>query len=335
MELSRTGRLAALTTAVFFALAGCGGAASTVPQGAMTQSRPHMASTYNSILYVMRYSKYVDMLTYPGLKAIGTFTYPDNRPFGQACPDDLTGSIYFPNSSGQPNAGLLEYADGGTAPIGSLEPTPGHFAVNCAVDPSTGNIAVVLATRAQTSSYVGIYAPGSSHPTKYGYPNLRWYASCRYDSSGNLFVLGETNAYQSVLLELPKGSSKLTKLSLHVKAYITLGFPIQWDGSYITIQSLNLENRILTILRLSVSGSATTVVGKTELRGAAMAVWIQDGNTVITGRYPNHLEGHRNIAFYNYPGGRLRSVFRGLEYKENQILSLAVATLPSGSHKRK
>jgi hypothetical protein len=138
-----------------------------------------------------------------------------------------------------------------------------------------------------------------------------------------------------VLLELPKGSSKLTKLSLHVKAYITLGFPIQWDGSYITIQSLNLENRILTILRLSVSGSAATVVGKTELRGAAMAVWIQDGNTVITGRYPNHLEGHRNIAFYNYPGGRLRSVFRGLEYKENQILFLAVATLPSDSHKRK
>jgi hypothetical protein len=323
-------------------LAGCNGSQAgvpgTIPQGAMTttQGRAHQATTYNTILYVSRYSNYVDMLTYPGLKAIGSFTYPNNTPFGQACPDDLTGNIYFPNYSGQPNAGLLEYADGGTAPIGSLKPTPGHFAVNCAVDSMTGNIAVVLATTAQTSSYIGVYAPGSSRPTKYGYPNLRWYASCRYDSSGNLFILGETNTYQSSLLELPKGGSKLMKLSLRLKAYITLEFPIRWDGSYITIQSLDVGNGVLTIYRISVSGSAAKIVGKTELHGAAMSLWIQDGNTVITGRQAKSREGYRNVAFYDYPaGGRPRSVFRGLKDEGNQILGLAVATLPSGSHIRK
>jgi hypothetical protein len=319
-------------------LAGCGGQSATpnaMPQGfaGAAQSRAHQATTYNSILYVGRYSKYVDMLTYPGLKAVGSFTYPTNQPFGQPCPDDLTGSIYFPAYDAQGNSELLEYADGGTMPIGSLKPPVGYLAVNCAVDPTTGNIAVVLGTTARTSGYIGVYAPGSSHPTKYTYPKLGWYASCRYDGSGNLFVLGVTTS-QSFFLELPKGGSKLTKVSLHLKAFI-FAYPMLWDGSYITVETSNVQNRILTIFHISVSGSSASVVGKTELHGAGMAVWIQDGNTVITGRFPTSFRRYRDIAFYDYPGGRLQNIFAGLKYKKNQILSLTVAMPPSGSHIRK
>ena len=316
-------------------LAACGGRAvgpTAIPRGVTAQSRAHHAATPSAILYVNRYSKYVDMLTYPGLKRVGSFTYPNNTPFGQPCPDDLAGSIYFPNYSGQPNAGLLEYADGGTTPIGSLKPPAGYSAVNCAVDPTTGNIAVVLSTTARTA-IIGVYPPGSSHPTKYAYPHLRWYASCRYDSSGNLFVLGETTTYQSLFLELPKGGSELTKLSLKLSAY-TLDFPILWDGSNITIQYLSVENYVLTIYRISVSGSVASVIGKTKLRRAAKAVWIQDGNTVITGRYPTNVNRYRVIAFYDYPSGKLRSIFQGLPYKKNQIIFLAVATPASRSRAR-
>ncbi len=316
-------------------LAACGAQAagpSAVPPGLTAQKPTRHATTQSAIVYVGRYSKYVDMLSYPGLKFVGSFTYPSKQPFGQACPDDLTGSIYFPAYDAQGNSELVEYAHGGTTQIGSLKPPVGYLAVNCAIDPTTGNIAVVLGTTARTSGYIGIYAPGSNHPTKYSYPKLRWYAYCRYDGSGNLFVLGVTTS-QSFFLELPKGGKTLTKLSLPLKAYI-FAYPILWDGSYITVETGNVQNHILTILRISVSGSSAKVVGKTDLHGAAMAIWIQDGNTVITGRYPRNLKHYRDLGFYDYPSGKLQSIFQGLPYKKNQIQFLAVATSSSGSRAR-
>jgi hypothetical protein len=321
-------------------LSGCGGSqpatSGIVPQSVAAQGQAHtQTSSYNSILYANQVN-FVTMLSYPELKAIGRFRYPNKKEFGNGCPDDRTGNIYFPLDGHyfSPGVGLTEYVVGGTKPIGSLKPSRGHFAVNCAVDPTTGNIAVVLGTQSPNKSGVGIYTPGSRRPVTYEYPSLRWYASCVYDNTGNLFIEGETNKSPFLLLELPKGSNKLMKLSLNPKA-VTLDFPVQWDGKYITIEYLALSTGVLTIYRISVSGSKATVVGKTELRHASRAVWLQNGNTAIAGRCCSDSSASY-IAFYDYPaGGNPTSIFKGLRNKHGgakpsrEVIGLTVATVPS------
>ena len=165
---------------------------------------------------------------------------------------------------------------------------------------------------------------------------MRWYASCTYDASGNLFIEAETNKFQFLLLELPKGGNKLVPLTLHTKAI--LDFPIQWDGSYITIANLSIDTAVLTIYRISVSGAKATIVGKTELKGAGHAVWIE-GSTAISARCCKDNQAS-NVGFYDYPaGGTPRLIYRGLENmngrSRRQVLGLVVATLPSESGPRK
>jgi hypothetical protein len=345
MKASNLGRHALCSCVVVAMLAGCEGSQPPIgtpgatpqaaSQEAVTSQNPARgeSNSEKSILYVGQV-KVVTMLTYPGLKVLGRFSYPDRIEFGQGCPDDLTGNIYFPMASHyvRPGSGLVEYADGGTQLIGSLKPPSGDYAVNCAADPVTGDIAVVLGTQHDTG-VVGIYAPGSRRPVTFEYPNMRWYASCRYDRIGNLFIEGETNK-KTLFLELPKGGSKLIELSLHPKA-VTLAWPLLWDGSNITIESLSLESGVLTIYRISVSGSKATVVGKTELRGAGGAAWIQDSNTVITRRCCKQ-DNSSYVAFYDYPaGGKPESIFKGLRNKHGstkptrEVIGLTVATPPS------
>jgi hypothetical protein len=326
-------------------LGGCGGVENVtgaMPQRVTDQDQTFVnrSNSYGSILYASEHN-FVTMLTYPELKIIGRFRYPKNIELGQGCPNNATGTIYFPIAGHyvvHPGSALVEYADGGTKVIGSLNPPKGDYAVNCAVDPTTGNIAVVLGTP-HLAGFVGIYARGSRRPATYKYSNLHWSASCTYDSSGNLFIEGETDKYKFLLLELPKGGSQLTKISLHAKT-VTLGFPVEWDGSYITISSLSLETKVLTMDRISVSGTKATVVGTTELRGAAKDLWIQGDNTVITGRCCS-TNNASYVAFYAYPaGGKPQNIFKGLRNKHGgakpsrEVIGLAVATLPSVARRK-
>jgi hypothetical protein len=321
-------------------LAGCGGSQPPVaaPGGTSQQAvrLPNQlrGESSGSILYVSQ-GHHVTILTYPELRILGKFKNPTKYGLGQGCPDNVSGNIYFPMASHYVDlhvgSGLTEYADGGAKPIGSLKPPHGEYAVNCAVDATTGNIAVILGTE-QDSGEVGIYAPGSQRPVRFRYPDMHWYASCGYDDMGNLFVEGETNK-KFLFLELPKGGSKLIKLSLNPKK-VTLGFPVQWDGSYVTIEYLDLDTAILTIYRISVSGSKATEVGNTKLRGAGLNSWIQDGSTVITGRCCKDANSS-SVLFYNYPaGGKPRSVFKGLRKPHGgprrEVLGLVVATPLSG-----
>ena len=58
------------------AVAGCGGAGATVPQGAITQSRAHQASGSSGDLLYVTYGHEVYVLTFPTLKKVETFTPP-------------------------------------------------------------------------------------------------------------------------------------------------------------------------------------------------------------------------------------------------------------------
>jgi hypothetical protein len=62
----------ALGVIAALAFAGCGGAGTAVPQGAITQSRAHKASSSSGDLLYMAAPYGIMMLSYPDLKVVST-----------------------------------------------------------------------------------------------------------------------------------------------------------------------------------------------------------------------------------------------------------------------
>jgi hypothetical protein len=133
MELSRMGRV--LTTAVIFVLAGCGGGGSTVPQGAMTQSRAHQGTTSSGTLLYAVQDDSIEMLTYPQGTVFGTIHRIG--PWGLC--SDTSGDVWVTTDSSY----VYEYAHGGKRPIAKLDTGALGPLTGCSVDPRTGNLAVV------------------------------------------------------------------------------------------------------------------------------------------------------------------------------------------------
>jgi hypothetical protein len=335
MELSRMRRLAALTTAVIFVFAGCGGAGTTVPLGAMTQSRAHQASASRmllkakgeDLLYVVTNNE-TDIVTYPGLKKVGHLGRPVAF-YGTATSNPNNGDVLF--DSGVP----VEFSHLG-AFIGAFEPPTGYYSSDAAFDPTTNNIAVTVAEDGERSKggAVYVYTSLSGTPTKYVLSVLAP-SFLGYDGQGNLFVDGaDISDGEWTLMELPKGGSTFTTITLN-QAFKSMS-GIQWDGQYITLTDRT------TIYRLQISGSTGAVVGGTSLKGAFSDLgnfhnfWIQ-GSTVIG---PASVPGQQNskyLGFWDYPqGGKPIRLLKTLTtHRRSSIVDATVSVAPSGAHIRK
>lgn len=303
-------------------LAACGGPQSGVAPSALTPNHVirERSGSVRQVLYVNQYT-FITMLSYPDLTYIGKISYYGGNQYGEGCPDDAAGTIYFPYD--HTGSKLLEYADGGTEPIGSIAPPHGYEVVNCAVDPTTHKRAVVLGNN-QLTGEIGIYKPGSPKPAIFKYPNLRWYAYCRYDGTGNLFIQGETTKFEPLFLELHSGAPSLTKLSFKLK--LISPSPIWWDGSRIVVAIFNQPETVTTFYRLNISGDQANVTGKTILHHVGGGAWI-DGKSIVTGRCCRDFS-QNYIALFPYPsGGKPQRVFKGL--KGPEIIDISIAKPPT------
>ncbi len=158
--MKHLGRLAVLTTTVILALAGCGGAGTTVPPGAMTSPTHQILSKSwmlpeakgDDLLYATAAygSSDVYVYSYPEGKFVGNL---DLYASGYSCVDG-NGNIFFPGPYG-----TYEYAHGGSQPINYLSL---YAAFACSIDPVTGNLAVTTLGNA-----VYIYADAQGTPTEY------------------------------------------------------------------------------------------------------------------------------------------------------------------------
>jgi hypothetical protein len=245
------------------------------------------------------------MLSYPDLQAIGKLK--PGYTLQQGCPDNVTGHVYFqadPNSDDSEQ--LVEYPTGGTTQVGVLQPPSGYAFGNCNADPTTSNLAVITTKLNTGGGYITVYPAGSGEPQAFINPAFQYYMTCSYDSSGNLFVVGEKpGSGWASLAELPKNGSTFVDLSLN--QHIGFGF-LQWDGRYILSQAPPAHrDSPLTMYRIAISGTNANVVSKSTFKHAASEGWIQ-GNAVISPEY-----GKRNIsnlAFYKYPkGGRPKAIY--------------------------
>jgi hypothetical protein len=94
-----------------------------------------------------------------------------------------------------------------------------------------------------------------------------------YDNQGNLFFDGFNGSYDFALLELPKGSNKIQKITTSN----TVEFPgsVQWDGKYVTVT----DQEANAIYQYTISGTKATLKGTVSLKGSAdcAQTWIATG----------------------------------------------------------
>jgi hypothetical protein len=301
---------------------GCGGSQLPIaaPQSALESAETmpqHPVS--QSLLYVVSTGGVVDVLSYPGLKSVGTLeaakgtTAPiTSNPANGNVLIDVRGIIY-------------EFAHGGKEPIAQIQTPPDSDAADYAFDPTSENIAVSIQTGSRNGSVL-IYPSPSNSPTQYTVPNVQYPYYTGYDPEGDLFVQGRTSGEREyVFAELPKGGSEFQDISLNQN--LTEPGTVQWDGSYITVANGN------SIWQLQVSGSEGTVVGQTTLNGAwtkQPTFWIQDGTIIGDLTSQTHTHNGRSLGFWNYPqGGKAYKKLEDfIEDKHDRIISEAVSVKP-------
>jgi hypothetical protein len=299
MELSRIGRLVALTTAVTLAFAGCGGAGTTsaLPLGAMTQSSAHQASgkswmkpgaSSSDLIYAVGGCGGTCVISYSDGTLVGSLDVQGNGDCS-----DANGNIFITS----PGATVTEFAHGGTNPINTLK-LPGDEAHGCSVDPTTNNLAVVFESK---QGDIAIFPNEQGSPSVYGSKLDSQY--CGYDASSNLFVDGYNSDESIGLSELPEGSPHFTALTINSK----LGEPpsqVQWDGHYITYQSA--QKGRARVSRLSISGSTATVVHTTRLKritSRSFQSWIYKGSIVVPFVTPGKNAFADKVGIWKYPAG--------------------------------
>jgi hypothetical protein len=227
------------------------------------------------------------ILSYPGGKVVGAITGYDGGAYESADCSDDNGNVYIAN-----NDEVVEFTHAGTTPIATFA-LPGGSAGGCSVDPVTGSLAVVYAY-----SPIAVFKPGSGEPVTYESGLAATY--CGYDNAGNLFVDGRLAGQKVGLAELPNGGN--TFVAVSVSQGVGQPGQVQWDGKYITYESIGYNPVVIS--QLEVYGSQATVVGSTTLQGIrrfSRQSWIYKGAIIV--RYSS-LHGYaRNIGIWKYPQG--------------------------------
>jgi hypothetical protein len=299
-------------------LAGCGGSQAPIgAQGAMPQTSaiaPHAergkswmlpGQSSGDLLYAPGGCDGTCVISYPALNLVGSLATR-----GEGACSDSQGNVFLPAGGT-----VTEYAHGGTEPIATLD-LSGSMAEGCSVDSATNNLAVVYKGN---GADIAVFSNEQGNPTLYISQIDSFY--CGYDNAGDLFVDG-MNGQQPGFSELRNGAGQFAELSIPY----TVGLPgqVQWDGRYITYES---SDQTRQISRLSISGSAATVVGTTKftsMRHRSWPSWLY-GNRVIV---PYNVRGERAnvISIWKYPKGRhpTKTIRKFPPYKKTNIDFIAV-----------
>ena len=305
-------RRATAALAMSLILHGCGGAQ---PAGVPPASGPaaHAATSSGDLLYATGSDSsgaQVFMLSYPQGQLVGSIPVPASG----LC-SDTNGNVYV-----LWNNAATEYAHGGTTPLKTLR-IPGATMYGCAVDPTTNNVALVFSCPPCQYENLAIFPNGSGPPTRYVAP----YAyTCTYDGQGNLFL--DSNGSQ--LSELPSGSQTFATITLN-KSIAGPG-QVQWDGTYVTLQSIGSPG---AIYRIQVSGSSGTVVGETKLARYMRYEndsWISASDGTVVMPFSQHGDQTTQLGVWKYPrGGHATKVIKKIGVGDRGFYSVTVSVAPS------
>jgi len=284
-------RYALTISAAAASLAGCA-ASSQSSFNAPRTAQALMASgpSERNLLYVATGSLSVQVFTYPRGKSIGSLGVG-----GYLCSDRL-GNVFitgadgisyvwvFPHGSGRPKATLYN------------PQSPG----GCSVDESSENVAVANSDSRSMVIFPYNRKRGWSLAHEYDDPNMRASLYCTYDPEGNLFLDGYSTSDSFILLELPKGGSTFTAITLD--RVIHSPGSLQWDRNDLVVEDAGASrSSVAVIYRFAIDGryghkvSASTL---TDSEGDAQ--FLIHGSTVIGPLSYNSAEG---IGFWRFPSG--------------------------------
>ena len=271
------------------ALAGCA-QSQFAPATLPSRSESARAAATSALLYVS------DV----GTNEIYVYSYPGGSPAGSlkgfATPlaecADAAGNVFVVNTN---KSDVLKYAHGGKKPIAILK-DGGQLPQDCAHDRVTGDLAVTnYSPSGSNVGSVAIFKQAKGNPRVLKDANVLQYLFCAYDGKGNLFVDGLDFSFNFVLIELPRGSTKFTKIALNQRFAGWGG--VQWDG-----KDLAIGDAATTIYRFAISKQKATRVGVTQLRRASNVVQFSiQGTSLIAADGPNG--GKRDVGFWKYPAG--------------------------------
>ncbi len=250
------------------------------------------------------------MLSYPQGQLVGSIPGPV-----EAMCSDTNGNMYLLYRNA-----VTEYAHGSTTSLRTLR-IPGAELYSCSVDPSSNDLAVIFNCPPCGNQNLAIFPNGSGTPTRYGAPYA--YTST-YDNQGNLFLGGYSG---SAISELPKGSQTFTTITL--SEGITYVGPIQWDGTYVTLQG---GRSPAGIYRIQVSGSTGTVVGETKFSGymrnvGYSSISVQDAAVIMP--FSTHGTETNDLGVWKYPRGRHAiNVIKKIGTGDHGFGSVAISVAP-------
>jgi len=282
------GRLAFIGAAALFG--GCGASSqSAFDVPTMMQGPLPMGHYARNLLYVAASS--VQVFTYPHGKPIGSLGVFDSY----LCSDRF-GNVFVTGAEGI--SYVWVFSHGGSQPKATLynPQSPG----GCSVDKNSGNVAVADPDSSPMVIFPYNRKRGWRLARQYSDPDMRASLYCAYDPEGDLFLDGYNTSDSFILVELPKGSSTFTTISLD--QVIHSAGSVQWDGKDLAIEDGGTSRSSEAVIyRFAIHGSYGHEVSATTLTDSAGdAQFLIHGSSVIGPLSYNYAQG---IGFWRFPSG--------------------------------
>ena len=284
-------RYALSISATAASLAGCAAASqSSLDAPRTTQASTAVGPDARNLLYVAIGSLSVQVFTYPRGKSIGSLGvggYLCSDRFGKVFVTGAEGISYvwvFPHGSGRPIATLYN------------PQSPG----GCSVDESSENVAVADSDSSAMVIFPYNRKRGWSLAHQYNDPNMRASLDCAYDPEGNLFLDGYSTSGSFILVELPKGGSTFTAITLD--RIIHSPGSLQWDRNDLVVEDAGVSRSSAAVIyRFAIDGHYGHKVSASTLTDSeGNAQFLIHGSTVIGPLSYNSAEG---IGFWRFPSG--------------------------------
>lgn len=298
-------RYALSIAAVAASLAGCAPAAESSLAPAAVQEQIPTGPYARSLLYAAAGS--TEVFTYPHGKPVGYLGVFD----AYLC-SDSSGNIF---ATGDEGLGYVwVFAHGSSTPFATIY-NP-QSAGGCSVDPSSETVAV--ADPDASPIVIFPYNPrrGWRLARQYSDANMRGSFYCTYDSQGNLFVDGYDTNLAFILVELPKGSSTFTTITLDQ----TIHSPgsLQWVGNDLALEDAGTtRSSTAVIYRFAITGSGGHKLSRTALKDSVGNAQFLIRNGTVIGplagaigfwRFPRGGAPVRTIPTYGNPHGEALSL---------------------------
>ena len=190
---------------------------------------------------------------------------------------------------------------------------------------ATGNLAVTNIENFSGAGIVLIYKHARGTPAVYSNDSIHYYYFAGYDSSGNLYVSGQTSQRVFALGVLPRAAHTISLVTISGG---TIHFPgtVAWSGSQLVLGDQKCKKAASSCLyRLNVSGKTAQIVGSTPLDGACdvAQAWVGSGR-VAGGEYQNCSHKPSGAAIWPFPkGGNPAARVSGLRQPVGAVVSSA------------